>query len=80
MVTVAVALLAAQAPLAAMVLVSVYVPGAEFAREITPDVAFRLKPAGVAVNVPAEAPLPSVGVIVPVAPAQKALPPAPPAG
>jgi hypothetical protein len=67
MTTVEVAVAAAQPPAAAMVLVTVYVPGVDEASVMAPVVALMLRPV-VEVNVPALAPVPNttVGVAVPL--------------
>jgi hypothetical protein len=67
MVTVLVAVAAAQPPEAATVLVTVYVPGIDAARLMAPVVALRLRPV-VELNVPAVAPMASVtaGLVVPL--------------
>ena len=67
MVAVAVAVAAAQPLAAAMVFVTVYVPGAEVDKVMVPVVAFSVKPV-VEANVPALAPVPSVtaGLVVPL--------------
>jgi hypothetical protein len=67
MVTVLVAVAAAQPPAAAIVLVTVYVPGVDELSVMAPVAALRVRPA-VEVKLPAAAPAPSVtvGLLVPV--------------
>ncbi len=75
MVTCVVAVAAAQPPLAAMLLVTVYMPGVEEARVITPVVALMVRPV-VEVNTPPLAPVPKLGVglVVPLTQNVEAVP------
>ena len=57
MVTVAVAITAAQPPVAASVYLTVYVPGADKFGFMEPDIVEIIKPAGIALYVPPDEPI-----------------------